>query len=737
MTGSPPRSTFLPTPARKTSPPVTTTMSIRRQRILDILLRERRPLTLIEAAAGSGKTVMAAQWAGELGDPVAWVTLDATDNDPVVLISSVMDAVCHGDPEPVWGPHPLTGDEPTYSRNVLPNYRIALESLPGPVTLVFDDAHEVTEARAAAVLRATVDSLPAGSHSIMVGRTLASLPVASWLSSDQTALLTDAELAMNAREVAEVVSHLGDTPLSSEALAQLLTATQGWAIAVYLGARLGSPAKLATAGYVNSYLDQEVLRGADAATIRLLRETAPLLDLSADLCDAVLQTHGSGSILDRAEQHSLLITRSEDHHWFRLHPLLRERLLALLRAENPALCRTVARRASEWTMARGLTDRAIGYARESGDMDLLGTTIWEGATQALTTGQTQRVADWLDALDDNTIAGSCPLAMTAAWCAISQGRPADAYRWSQAAFGTAHEDWQANLHRSTLEAGLALLLSTSGTLSYERSAVLAGQAMRSLPVDHPALPYAQVMTGWMQVLGGARDIGLTNLTQAAQLARSRGLLGTEVEASGLLATALLSRGDYSGAESLVATALRTWSQGGISHFLAAGAVIAGPAALVAARTGQAELARSQLARVREAVTMFGPFLPWLAVTHECFAAAAHALLGDKEQAGRHLASAVESAAAAPESTVLNDLLRAARTTVEGESRLAALSPAERRVFERLLTRATLREIAEELFVSPETVKTQTSSIYRKMGAASRRELQELGDRLRASPGSGP
>ena len=221
------------------------------------------------------------------------------------------------------------------------------------------------------------------------------------------------------------------------------------------------------------------------------------------------------------------------------------------------------------------------------------------------------------------------------------------------------------------------------------------------------------------------------------MARSRGLLGTEVEASGLLATALLSRGDYSGAESLVATALRTWSQGGISHFLAAGAVIAGPAALVAARTGQAELARSQLARVREAVTMFGPFLPWLAVTHECFAAAAHALLGDKEQAGRHLASAVESAAAAPESTVLNDLLRAARTTVEGESRLAALSPAERRVFERLLTRATLREIAEELFVSPETVKTQTSSIYRKMGAASRRELQELGDRLRASPGSGP
>ena len=81
------------------------------------------------------------------------------------------------------------------------------------------------------------------------------------------------------------------------------------------------------------------------------------------------------------------------------------------------------------------------------------------------------------------------------------------------------------------------------------------------------------------------------------------------------------------------------------------------------------------------------------------------------------------------SPLLGELLTAARDTVEGGLHLSELSPAERRVWELLQTRATLREIADALFVSPETVKTQTGSIYRKLGISSRREAQEIGDRL--------
>lgn len=246
---------------------------------------------------------------------------------------------------------------------------------------------------------------------------------------------------------------------------------------------------------------------------------------------------------------------------------------------------------------------------------------------------------------------------------------------------------------------------TTGSMGYQRSAELAGQAMRSLPGDHATRPLAQMLTGWMQVLAGTWDVGIDNLGRSVQLAHSRGLLGTEVEAEALLAIAFLSRGDFEAAEPLVREALDAWEEGGIRHFLAAGAVVAGPAALVAASAGQVELARVQLAHVREAMTMFGPILPWLAVILGAFAAAAYALLGDQQQAGRHLAGAAELTVGAADS--------------------------------KLLTRATPREIAEELFVSPETVKTQTGAIYRKLGVSSRREVQELGDRLRVDRGSRP
>ncbi|MGV1037176.1 MAG: LuxR C-terminal-related transcriptional regulator [Candidatus Nanopelagicales bacterium] len=729
------RPLLLPTPARKTSPPDPRSLDIRRGRLLAQLMREQRDLTLIQAAAGSGKTVLAAQLADELRNPVAWATLDSTDNDPVVLISTVMDSLSRAGLDGRWCDTPLTSDEPTYGRIVVPYFRIRLESQAVPVTLVLDDAHEVTSPRAVALLQSTLASLPPGSHGIVIGRTLSRLPVAAWIANDHAVLIAGAELAMDSEEVTELVSRFGDGTPGRATVDDLLNATQGWPIAVYLASRSADPSQIGTLSYFGDYLDHEVLGDADAQTVGFLKATAPLLDLSGELCDHVLETEDSGEILDRADRASLLVTRSRDHDWFRLHPLVREHLQDRLRHEDPRLFRNVARRASHWSLAAGHTDRAITYARLSGDTDLLGATIWEAATEALITGQSQRVVTWLGTVDEATIAKSYPLALAATWCAINRGQTADAHRWGQSVFASVYEGWESNLNRSSVEAGVALLLSTNGSLGYERSAALAGEAMRSLPDGHVLTAFAQMLMGWMQALAGEWEAGIENLRGAALHAHSEGLIGTEVEAKALLSTALLSRGDNKGAEPLVREALDAWEKRGISHFLVTGALIAGPAILLAARSGQTELARTRLVQAQETVTKFGPMLPWLAVVIDSFAAAANAYLGDQPQAGRHLASAVALANGIHQSPLLADLVKCAQDSVESEFQLSDLSPAERRVFDLLLTRATLREIADSLFVSPETVKTQTASIYRKLGVSSRREVQELGDRLHPFPSS--
>jgi len=50
-----------------------------------------------------------------------------------------------------------------------------------------------------------------------------------------------------------------------------------------------------------------------------------------------------------------------------------------------------------------------------------------------------------------------------------------------------------------------------------------------------------------------------------------------------------------------------------------------------------------------------------------------------------------------------------------------------RVWGLLHGRMTLSEIGEALFLSRETVKSHTVSIYRKLGVSSRREAQDLAD----------
>jgi DNA-binding CsgD family transcriptional regulator len=62
--------------------------------------------------------------------------------------------------------------------------------------------------------------------------------------------------------------------------------------------------------------------------------------------------------------------------------------------------------------------------------------------------------------------------------------------------------------------------------------------------------------------------------------------------------------------------------------------------------------------------------------------------------------------------------------------IQSLSKAERKVFELYLRRYSAQQIADELFLSLNTIKTHNKRIYMKLGVASRKELLVYADRLR-------
>src|SRR5579859_6697144 len=67
---------------------------LRRERLLEVLHKHRaRPLILLVAAAGFGKSTLAATYARDSGAAVAWVSLQAADRDSRRLFARLADAL--------------------------------------------------------------------------------------------------------------------------------------------------------------------------------------------------------------------------------------------------------------------------------------------------------------------------------------------------------------------------------------------------------------------------------------------------------------------------------------------------------------------------------------------------------------------------------------------------------------------------------------------------------------------
>jgi len=124
------------------------------------------------------------------------------------------------------------------------------------------------------------------------------------------------------------------------------------------------------------------------------------------------------------------------------------------------------------------------------------------------------------------------------------------------------------------------------------------------------------------------------------------------------------------------------------------------------------------------LSMYSTIAPWLAAESRVMLARAALLLGDVETAGMLVREAGELAATVPDAVPLQERVARLREITDRDGapigvRASPLTPAEMRVLRYLPTHLTFAAIANELFVSRNTVKTQAISIYRKLGVSSR------------------
>jgi LuxR family maltose regulon positive regulatory protein len=153
-------------------------------------------------------------------------------------------------------------------------------------------------------------------------------------------------------------------------------------------------------------------------------------------------------------------------------------------------------------------------------------------------------------------------------------------------------------------------------------------------------------------------------------------------------------------------------------------------ALVEARAGRIAEARADHLRTRRNLTSYLHQAGWANFQARIALARASTILGDRVVARTLLDEVEQGLLRVPDAVRVVEQLESTRRSVteprEGSTTgPSALTTAELRVLHHLPSHLTLAEIADRLFVSRNTVKTQAIAIYRKLDVSSRGEAVEV------------
>jgi LuxR family maltose regulon positive regulatory protein len=372
-------------------------------------------LALIVAPAGSGKSVLLAQWAGMHPElEFVWLEIVSSDDDPVRFSRRLLSGLAEVSPD--WADlSPLISMHGGGLGDALVE-ALAIQMTEFPeVVIVLDDLHHLSNSALISDLGRLVEVLPPNVHLVLSSRV--DLPIA-WsrhrLRQDIIEI-RQADLAFNESHSAELLERITGQSFSPDSVAVLVDRTEGWVAGLQLAgmtlrvhpdsgqfvAQFGGNDRL-----ISDYLSEEVLDAQPDARRRFLLRTSVLDEMCADLINHVTGEPHAQQVLEDLERESMfLVPLDSRRQWYRFHHLFRDLLRFRLRAEDPAVEAQLLGRAAEWHLGH----TGAGAAIEC----LLNARDWDGAVRLILTrgseiferGEMATVIRWISRIPEEVRTG--------------------------------------------------------------------------------------------------------------------------------------------------------------------------------------------------------------------------------------------------------------------------------------------------------------------------------------------
>jgi LuxR family transcriptional regulator, maltose regulon positive regulatory protein len=674
--------------------------------------------------------VLLADWASRSREPVAWLTLDAFDNDPSVFLAYLGAAIDRIEPLDGAAGAALSAPATRVLASAVPHLARALHAIGRPATVILDDAHRLVDRTCLDAVTLLLDYLPPGLRFVLAARTEPDLPFGRIRARGGLREITGGDLALDAQETEAIARAAGWRlePREAEALAER---TEGWAAGVYLAAiagRRGGPGGASTdvsgpSSFIAAYLRTEFEADLQAEDLVLLTRTSILEVVEPPLADAVAEREDAAARLARlAHANQLITVVSGSPTAYRYHSLLREFLRAELERREPGSAPALHRRAATWSAAAGHAELAIEHALAGDDPDLAAGLVSAGMLTTLYGGHGDTLDRWLGSFDGATFERHPPLAVVGAWVHLLHGRTDATDRLAdiveRSTFAGDPGDGTASF--ASGRAMLRAILGRRGPEDVLANAAFAVEAER---------PGSGWRTNALTLLGSAHSMLGDDAAADAAYAEAidaGGMAGSMV-ALARRAGIALARGDSTAADSFSREAdavLATAAYGNLVSALLVNAV----SARVAIHLGDHARAREKLVLTQLARPSASTAAPWFSVGALLELARAYLAVSDLAGAQVAVREADVIARRRPALGVLATELEEMRARLQDASGVligsSALTPAELRLLPILSTHLQFEEIGLRLHLSPHTVKTHARSIYGKLGASNRSEAIE-------------
>lgn len=365
----------------KLQPPTTSAQLVARPHLLARLaLLDQRKLALVHAPAGFGKTTLITQWRqarAEFASSIAWLSLDADDNENIRFLTYLFEALRQVEPTlAVDLVAVLESQGANALKFMLGDFVNSVAECERELFLVLEDWHLIESEDVHAAMGLILTHAPANLHVLISSRTRPQLSLARLRVNEQMVEINADDLRFTQHESHEFLKRIDSLKLSGKSLDLLTRTADGWVAALQLAALSlktapdPEQALRNLSGHhraIGDYMTENVLANLAPDKLDFLLKTSILERMNGPLCQAVSGHADSQAILESLEREDMFIRPLDSQAtWFRYHHLFATHLQRRLQRDYADLLPQMHRCASDWFADNGHADEAVRHALAGG-----------------------------------------------------------------------------------------------------------------------------------------------------------------------------------------------------------------------------------------------------------------------------------------------------------------------------------------------------------------------------------